>query len=468
MAFNFAPKTSKEILKYNKKHSVEVAKLFDFLQKKYKAGITLDPSTDFKKVKVSRDLQRKNIKMDNLLREAKAAGVNTSSLNVDFGSGSADAKLAVGSAIETAKQETCSMLYIQYRVEKNAKPPMSKVLEIYPTVDDGWINTFEQQAIAVRDWLGSQSGYVYSRGDGMMGVVHKAARDFGYTSVDTWNPADIYMVKKTKEQEVAAHIKKISAIKDMGIDSLNDYMRVLLDKKILIPISLKRLANGQKSAHVELTNAKKTSSSKSTDKMFGIIQGSLTINLDINKDGTFVNKEGSFRLSVGEDYVPVQIRGFPGQGPRENVQVELTKFTGGARLGKAPAGVINMYFSKNGLNRLTGSQLPKQGDWAKERITFFADMYDQLSKHTFLGTRINWGTTVKSKKDFLAFMDKAIALESKDNSVANHFSNKLQAMDFFRNMKLLDQNNNLRDFLGVLFYGAKKEMSGAGPFIKVY
>ena len=54
MAFNFRPSTINEILKKNKKYSVQASQILEYVKNNYDSGIVLDPTTDFKSVKIPR------------------------------------------------------------------------------------------------------------------------------------------------------------------------------------------------------------------------------------------------------------------------------------------------------------------------------------------------------------------------------------------------------------------------------
>lgn len=463
MAFNFAPKTSKEILNKKKTYSSQAALIFDILQRQYQVGIVLDPSTNFREIKIPRELERRGILIKDVIASVKKAGVDTTKLTIKFGSGSAgEKKQTVGDAVETTKQENCSRLYFETYIEKSKYPPISKVYEIYPLANDLWIHTFQQQSVALKKYLGANKGYKYYRGDGIMSVVESAAKSFGIKSKDSWNPADVYIVKADKEASIAKEIMKLKQQHSggEGIDALNSYMRLLLASKELVGISLKRLENVKSIAHVEETNATTTKASK---KETFTLSSNIVINLDYI-DAEFSTREMSFKIVIkGETdgSVPAQVRGFPGQGERETVQTELTKFTGGARLGKVPTGVIDSFFNQYGQTRVKGSELPKVGNWTDEDIKKYTKLFDEINGEIF------WGESVRTTAQFESFLDYAIDKEQDSVKFANSFSNKLQGMHYAATMLYFKKRGILGDFLKVLFYGAKKDLSTAGPFIKI-
>ena len=79
-------------------------------------------------------------------------------------------------------------------------PPATEIEKIYEGYDDGWANTFEMQAKALKTWLKANKGYEYSRDSGIMPYLENIAlKKCGVKTKDSWNPADIYIVRKDQE-----------------------------------------------------------------------------------------------------------------------------------------------------------------------------------------------------------------------------------------------------------------------------
>jgi hypothetical protein len=129
-----------------------------------------------------------------------------------------------GNAIETAKQENGSKVYFQKYIESSKKPTegelLSEVVSVYPDLAkkpdlrEIWMSTYAKQASALKAYLGTNKGYNYSRGErnGFMDYIETIAKTrCGVSTKDNWDPADIYMVRKTKELAIK---KKLDAEKD--------------------------------------------------------------------------------------------------------------------------------------------------------------------------------------------------------------------------------------------------------------
>ena len=456
MAFSYRPKNTKEIKSKGKSFGTQACAIFEHIEKNYNEKIVLDASTNFNKIKIPRSVSDV-ITITNLKKEITRSGIDLKGMTLDYGNGSG----GVGGtdAVETALQENGTRLYCEHFIEKGKFPKASELKKVYPKADDNWIETFESQAKSVKQWLGTK-GYNWSRDKGIMPFVEGIAlKKCGVGTKDSWNPADIYCVKKTKE---AAIRKKLTAIGDMKIeprarlDLLNDYMRQLFKKKELIGISLKKLKKGK--ASLEETNV--TKQKPLTD--IKIVSNSILCNLDLDSVNEFETGELAFKLNIKGSIVNVQVRAFSG-GVRESTQMDMTGSGAAAKLGKVSAREsIDPFLGTVGLSRRMGSQLPKVGEFSDADIKFYLKEHTLLKNKKIAGSGINWGKTKWSDT-----LPKAIELEVDINRTASQLSAKLQCFQWIRILENIDKKGKLQEFLTVLYYGAKKEYASAGPFLKV-
>ncbi len=172
MAFNFRPKTSNDITGKNKPYSIQAAAVFAFVQKEYGTTIVLDPTKDFSDIKIPRIVeQTDNIKR---VKEKLAKVANLQKLKIAFGNGSGEGGSSINAA-ETAKQENATRFVCEQFIEKGKMPPGNAIEKIYPKYDDGWAQTFQMQAEALKSFLKGKTGYEYSRDQGIMPFVEKIA-----------------------------------------------------------------------------------------------------------------------------------------------------------------------------------------------------------------------------------------------------------------------------------------------------
>jgi hypothetical protein len=457
MAFNYRPKSEKEIKLKNKKHSIQAAGVFYFIKKHYGEIIVLDPTKDFSDIKIPRAVEKRdNIKT---VREKiqKQGRVSLNELKIVFGNGSG----AGGSSInarETAKQENATRFICESVIEKGKFPRDSEVEKIYPKYDDDWYETFKMQSEALKKWLKGKKGYEYSRDDGIMPIVEKIAiTKCGVRTKDSWNPADIYLVKKNKRSAIEKKLKQIGDRKtenEAKLDALNEYMRDLFVKRELVGISLKKLG---KSVSLEETNVGGMKTSK-----ISMVKNSLRCDLDLNDKHEFNTGEMAFSLKVGKDIVNVQIRAFSG-GVRESTQMDMTGVGAAAKLGKVSSReAIDPYISKLGLKRRMGTQIPKVGSFTKNDIEEYLIEQKQLSQYTIDGNKVYFG-----KDSWKNNFQEARQHEVDNNRTASQLSSKLQCFQWIEILYKLDRKKMLNEFLNVCYYGAKKQYATAGPFLKI-
>ena len=207
MAYNFRPNSVKEILSKRKTFSEEAGVVYTFIKDTYGATIVLDPTTQFKEIKIPRVVEETdNIKT---VKQKISNVINLANIKISFGNGSG----AGGSKIDattTAMQENATRFVCEEFIEKGRMPAGSEIEKIYPKYDDEWANTFDMVAKALKGFLKSEKNYEYSRDEGIMPFVEKIARDkCGVKTKDSWNPADIYIVKKSKKIQIQAELTKI-------------------------------------------------------------------------------------------------------------------------------------------------------------------------------------------------------------------------------------------------------------------
>jgi hypothetical protein len=289
-------------------------------------------------------------------------------------------------------------------------------------------------------------------------VENIALQKCGVRAKDNWNPADIYIVKKTEEKQIVKELESIGGLetdKELKLDRLNEYMRELFVKRHLVGISLKKLG---RVVSLEETNVKKID--KELD--ITIVENSIKLDLDLNDSDEFVTGEMAFSINVKGNNVNVQIRAFSG-GERESTQMDMTETGAAAKLGKVSSIVaIDPYIKKFGLKRRMGSVLPRVGMWTPGEINQYVTEYHHLRDVRIAGNKIYWG-----KNKWETSLRRAIQIEHDNPRTASQLSTKLQCFEWVNIFQYMDKNNLLNEFLTILYYGAKKQYETAGPFLKI-
>jgi len=457
MAYNFRPKNSKEISAKRKTYSTDAVFVFEYIKENFSETIILDPNTDFKNIKIPRVIEKKT-GIAQLKRDmAKIQSIQ--SLNITFGNGSGKGGSTINAA-ETAKQENATRFVCEHFIEKNKMPAAADIAKIYPDYDDQWHETFNMQASALKKWLKSQRGYLYSRDDGIMPFLENIAiTKCGVATKDSWNPADIYIVKRSKERQIKIDLKKIGdskVDKKIKLDMLNEYMREKFLTRDLVGISLKKLG---RSVSLEETNVTKLR----TMKEIGIIKNSIRLNLNLQSNGEFETGEMALKINAGGSEVNIQVRAFSG-GVRESTQMDMTGQGAAAKLGKVSAReAIDPFLQSMGpLRRRMGTEIVRVGQWQAKDIKKYVDEKKALEKIRIDGNSIDFG-----ENDWETTLTEAIELEKENNRTASQLSAKLQCFRWVEIFAEAEKKNRLKEFLSILYSGAKKQYASAGPFLKI-
>jgi hypothetical protein len=290
-----------------------------------------------------------------------------------------------------------------------------------------------------------------------MPIIEKAATNCGVRQKDSWNPADIYIIKKSSRNKILEKITEIGNRKtenEAKLDALNEYMRDLFVKRELVGISLKKLG---KSVSLEETNVGGMKTSK-----ISMVKNSLRCDLDIDDRGEFNTGEMAFALNVDKNVVNVQVRAFSGD-IRESTQMDMTGVGAAAKLGKVSSrAAIDPFIKKYGLSRRMGSNLPKVGAFTKNDIDFYVKEQAKLKTYSIDGNKVYFGKNSWSKS-----FEQARELEVDNNRTASQLSAKLQCFKWIQILKSLEDKRQLNNFLNVAYYGAKKQYASAGPFLKI-
>lgn len=463
-SFNYRPKTPDELYNSTKTYSDIAAQVLTEVMDEYGVGIVLNPDSNFKEIRIPRTVQDDQKKtIEQIKSHLKRKKIDLSDVVIKFGDGSGTGTKGTDATI-TKQQEQCTRLYCEVYSKTKSFPSSSKVKTIYPGVTDEWYNTFESQAQNIINWIGSNaSDYKFSRDekDGIMVFVETIAKkQCGVRTIDSWNPSDIYAVKKDFEKRIKEDITKIGNLEippRARLDELNNYMRVKLQEKQLIGFSLKKLSKG-KVKTVEVTNATKK------DQLIdiSIVDNSIMFDLDLNDRNEFVTGEMSMKLKIKNDIVTVQIRAFSG-GVRESTQMDMTGVGEAAKLGKVSSiEAIDPYLTRHSLQRRMGSSLPKVGGWTSSDYDKYVKEWNQIKNIKIGGQSIYWG-----KNPWDTTLTDAIKYEQENNRTASQLSSKLQCFQWVKIFNAIETQGRLKEFLTVLYYGAKKEYSSAGPFVKV-
>ena len=389
------------------------------------------------------------------------------------------------SAVETAKQENGSKVFLESVIEKGVEPSATEMFKVYDGYNSEWKETYKKQADAVKGYIKSQKGYEYSRDDGIMPYIEGIAKtDCGVSVKDRWNPMDIVMVKKDMKNVVEGTIRELTNIDGMNKPAnlilLNAYMREALEDKILIGISLKAIKANKRTATVELANMK---GDKAARININPVDGSVKCTLTLGKKAPYLFDTGELGFDLKTESgaeIHGQSRNFQYSKARNVVQTDLTPKgrDAGAKLGKVSSVALDKFLNDVGLKRPPSAarhpHIPPVGKWSDADKQYWIDLYHDLERSRFkidFGEVAVYENNVRIGETFEKVLDKAIEYETieADRSSAGRYSSKLIALEWAKVWSELSTKGKMEEWGRILYYGAKKEFSSRnGPFLKIF
>ena len=406
-------------------------------------------------------------------------------------------------------QENCSILFFETLM--NAKFNLSDAgyaeLDkkafgpggVYPAATQVWKRSFDEQGLGLADYIVSRSiptsGWVWSRGGGMMGYLEKICTQRCGSTVKAWNPMDVVAVRKNKEAELKKEIDENTnnGDKDMNMRMLNSIMKTAITDKELMPISLKQVGKNERGAfemskELQGRNARLRSYHEfvadnfKCDLEWSIYKNEWKTSQEISWD--MIDNGGSGRKPYG---VHVQGRTFQAKSPREQPQHSGAVIKGtGAMLGKSAIDELKAYLKKSGVGVVPSPtkhpKIPNQGKvWSQSDKDYWIGLYNTLKNARIEGQKIDFGdpgsygeSMSDVKKGFSAALDAASQADYNGDetktgrSSGSRLTAKLWGLEWLNVYYQLSRKNRFKPFMAVLLEAMKKEGKGSGPFIKVY
>jgi len=378
-------------------------------------------------------------------------------------------------ARDTKKQENGSLVFFEQLIEKGKEPTIAFVEKnAYPDMPAIWYYYYQLQGKALKQYLGNQKDYAYSRDDGIMPILETAAKNMGVSTKDNWNPMDIVMVKKKQQAKIISQVQEIDKSGDektAKLERLNLLMQELLVNKTLLPISLKGLTKTSKQAKIEEANLGKKKQIK-----FKLKTNSLNCDLDMEKPPLFDTGEFSLRFFAGEAEYALQVRSFRYSKPTTGPQTDITPKSGGAKLGKSSVEATRPFLKKLGLDLppsvVKDPMITISGKFTTQQIDFWTNLYDKIKDVKIDGQKVSWDAPLvygDRKSSFKNNLVTGLKNYQKDRNTLGRIFSKLHALRTIQLYQTISKKGVFDKWLETLYYGAKKEFSNLnGPFIKIF
>ena len=365
-----------------------------------------------------------------------------------------------------------------------------------------WRASFDKQTLALQNYMTirkfSNSGWVWSRGDGMMGFLNNIAttRCGVSGSLDSWNPMDIVAVQSSMEQTIKDEIEKdvIDGVdKAINKDLLNGIMIKYIKGLALLPISLKKINDIERGAFEESDNLKSFAAKKKhkLDLEYSAVQCDLEWSTHKNEwqnaqEISFLMTQKSSVTKAGV-VISVQARAFGGSDSREKPQHSLAQQGAGAMLGKAPVAELDDFVTSFGVKKVLSPkehpQIPDKGkEWKQSQKNYWIALQRKLEGLDVGGKKINfnnpgsYGTNGKLiKSGFEAALNSACAADEMDLRVrgdqkrksGSRLTAKLWCIEWLWRYYQMSRKGTWDAFTNRMIKAAKKELSDSGPFVKI-
>lgn len=352
----------------------------------------------------------------------------------------------VGDANTTTMQELCSLKIIENLLENKRSTELSELAEIYPAVltDVSWQKSFTAQEevfkkIIAKYRLGKMKEY--NRDGGFMDFISKFIRQFGISKKDSWNPADIWLIKDANVQ------KEVSTA--TTIYELNDTMVRLFNEGRLIGISLKKT---KAKANYEETNI-----TKLKPETFDFITGNVLVNL---KNDKFINDELNYDQKYdGTAVINVQVRMYPKKA-KSNIQISYKLKGGVAEFGKVPKAFRDSSIKKAGGSILDGKNVPVTIAQFEKEEAAWKKKIDVINRGGLFKTGVRNGDEFSNNV-------RTVFIKQKKTYHEIELCTKFQGIEIAYQLTKLGKTK-VNELLTLWSYLAQKKGDEFGPFLKVY
>ena len=210
-------------------------------------------------------------------------------------------------------------------------------------VDEEWLNNFYKQQKTLIDKIGRPNFTEFNREGGFMEFISDLVKtEYGISSKDNWNPADIWLIQDEKKwTKLIEDSVKTTSNKAKGVLYLNSIMRKLFASRQVFGISLKKVAAG-KDARIEFVNDKSEFFQKLEKLRFDYDGADCKLGKKTDKEGTITLSTQDTRLYVkdGGNVYNFQIKA-NNSTSMSNLKYEPTSSGAtAARLGKATVELV--------------------------------------------------------------------------------------------------------------------------------
>lgn len=348
-----------------------------------------------------------------------------SSINNCFNHFSENSKSNTGALTEL--KELVSMYMFEAAIESNKTLTEEQIMtkigskkNLYQSI---YYESAAKQTVALKKFMGSNKGYHYERqASNLTDNLYKTGRKLSGKANDNWNPADVWMIKKTYD------IKKL--VNATSIEELNNGIAAAFKKKDLIPISLKQVTEDK--AVLEITDPASQMNQK----------------LDYDMTFSKVDLSDTFANFIVQTKSGFAVRcGFKASATTLNVSLEGRFIGAGYQLGAVDAKQYGPHQKqKYGYTVRSGVGV-SASDYAKAK----AELKEMFSKYPRLSN------TIKDYKQAEALFSKA------DKLTKDRFANLISYLYSF----MISPKSKFQENMTFCYFSSKKLSTDSSLYIVI-
>ena len=335
-------------------------------------------------------------------------------------------------------------------------------------LDSEWGAHFELQVRDIRKTVSLKNNWykVYSYDnfmDFITNFVTKAPRRW-YSKKDSWNPADIWLIKN----DTVLNVYKKRIEESQSIKEVNDILRHAFDKNRIVGISLKKSNAKYKKGKLdgELKYEKVNLELDGQQKLPDVTMKSVNMNCEYDdKENKFISRTSTFRVSDYANKKPEFELSFrSNQSYVTSITFEFKQVGGSAQLGKVPKDQLEKWI-KEELKELNGNiTIPNHNDLPKKFTKSVRNDWEykvNAINKAKLGKK-----NISDLKDFVNNLEKSY----ESGGLSGDNATMMQMVEFVYILALFEQEKKLTEFVTKCFYFAQKkgQKYNFGPFGKLY
>ena len=302
-----------------------------------------------------------------------------------------------------------------------------ELLDVFPNVSPEWLQSYYKQNVRMIEEFSDYRWNEFSRDGGFMHYISEFVKTrFGIAKKDTWNTADIWMIRGKEEDYIKIIEDNIPNNPSQTIRELNTFMRTWFKQRKLVGVSLKlisgRTANWKEYNVDDLTLDEKNN--------YNFDDARIAMNyMKVEKQGadTFGTQDTTVNLGSGRHRFKFQIKDLAGKPPFGNLKFEGSDPNApAARAGKAPEPFTEQIFKDLGLMFRNDNKryAPDAATWNTQKNQW-RDVFRKVSNSVGVKMKGN-------ENDFMAAMDAMYQQENARGPARGPWiaRSKLMQLDF--------------------------------------